>query len=611
MSDPSAAAPTAPTAPTPTYHALLIGIDAYAPPNTLYGCVNDILAIEALLLDPPGIGVAPEHLQVTRLIAPNPGTTAPARPQVQAGFPSRAAILQALQALAGPNVGANDRVLIYYSGHGDQKRWTISQEWHEALVPQDLQFLYDVEVNALIEAIAARTDDLTVILDCCHSAGAFRALEINPPDFRQRFLGSGSDPVEPPAGLPASRGLPGAHLLQGTDPRYLVLAACQADERAGERSFGARHQGLLTYGLMNVLRGRAEPDREAVRWADLWPDLLAAVAGASAGPPALPVQNPWLVGRPERHVFGGPWSPQDTGFRVTRSPDGTYTVGAGSVVGVTAGAQLAVYGAEPALFPPVGSPADLQARAGVLTVTRAGRAESTAQAVGAAFALPEGARARLIQPGAAQALQVGVARDDPAAAVLGDSPLLAVIMPDAPGVDVTVTALPGGGWNIGNLVEAHVATVPAGAAAALRVGLEAYARYNQVLRLARTAADPPLSGALAVRLLDAHNAAAIGSAAPAAVDRLLDALPEAPRDANGYALPKGFPFAVQVSNAYRSPAGGPDTLYVTLLNCTAGGKVEYAGDVSVRSGARENRLAGRAAGPGVRRLARHGPALGD
>ena len=58
----------------PVLHAVLIGCDAYpADFSSLAGCVNDIDAVEALLLDPPGIGLPPERIRVTRLAAPRPG----------------------------------------------------------------------------------------------------------------------------------------------------------------------------------------------------------------------------------------------------------------------------------------------------------------------------------------------------------------------------------------------------------------------------------------------------------------------------------------------------------------------------------------------------------
>src|SRR5215510_13640151 len=162
----------------PTYHALLIGIDRYPPGyNSLSGCVNDIDSVERLLLDPPGIGVPPERIRVTRLAAPRLGRTTMSQFEEQTLAPTKANLVQALKALAGPAVEASDRVLIYYSGHGDEKLWSGGSVWHEALVPhndQEIEYMFDVEVNALINAIASRTDDLTIVLDCCHSAGATR-----------------------------------------------------------------------------------------------------------------------------------------------------------------------------------------------------------------------------------------------------------------------------------------------------------------------------------------------------------------------------------------------------------------------------------------------------
>src|SRR5215216_683521 len=160
---------------TPTYHVLLIGIDAYPQGyNSLTGCVNDIDAIEQVLLIPPGIGIPPEQIHVTRLAAANPHNPSKSQFQEQTLPPTKANLIQALKDLAGPVVKPKDRILIYYSGHGDEKTWSGSLVWHEALVPHDgqrIEYLYDVEVNALINSISMRTSDLTIILDCCHSAG--------------------------------------------------------------------------------------------------------------------------------------------------------------------------------------------------------------------------------------------------------------------------------------------------------------------------------------------------------------------------------------------------------------------------------------------------------
>jgi hypothetical protein len=75
-------------------------------------------------------------------------------------------------------------------------------------------------------------------------------------------------------------------------------------------------------------------------------------------------------------------------------------------------------------------------------------------------------------------------------------------------------------------------------------------------------------------------------------DDLLSQLTEAPKDSgqNAYSLADGFRFAIKLVNTYRvqqqigQDPPRPDTLQVTLLNCTAGGKVEYLGAVSVETG---------------------------
>ena len=108
----------------PTYHVLLVGIDRYPPGyNSLGGCVNDIDAIESLLLEPPGIGIPPEQIRITRLAAVLAGQTSTSRFEAQTLAPTKANLIQALKALAGPAVEPSDRVLIYYSGHGDEKLW--------------------------------------------------------------------------------------------------------------------------------------------------------------------------------------------------------------------------------------------------------------------------------------------------------------------------------------------------------------------------------------------------------------------------------------------------------------------------------------------------------
>src|SRR5690349_17555668 len=71
----SSMADSGPGAPS-TYHVVLIGVDAYPDGYTsLSGCVNDIDALEALLLNESRTGVAPERVRITRFAAPHEGAT--------------------------------------------------------------------------------------------------------------------------------------------------------------------------------------------------------------------------------------------------------------------------------------------------------------------------------------------------------------------------------------------------------------------------------------------------------------------------------------------------------------------------------------------------------
>ena len=571
------------------YYVLLIGIDHYPPRyNSLDGCVNDIDAIENLLLDPPGIDIPPEQIHITRLAAPHPGRLSSSRFQAETLKPTKANLINAMKAMAGPSVKSSDRVLIYYSGHGDEKLWTGSPVWHEALVPhneQEIEYLFDVEINALINAIAARTDDLTIVFDCCHSAGATRDLSNVKTGGAVRALKSEPTVIAPPdmAALGFGNGathsrVMGSHLLQSPDPDYLVVIACQSDEKAGEGAYpyDQPSHGVFTHSLLNVLSDRDARQRAGLRWADIWPDLLAKAAERNTRLNQR-TQHPWIIGRSERKVVGGPWEKMDAGYRVTRRPDGDYDVGAGSLIGVTEGAEIAVYGPEPCLFPPIGSTADQPL--GRLKVSRAGPSSAIAATVCAVCTLPDSARGRMVKPGESQHLQISLKPYNATLkADLERSPLLKIVSASASDAEVEVIVQQCGGWIIGNDTETLLATIPAGESRALRAGLEHYYRYNIVLHMARICNDPQISNSLNVILLDCSDQTSLNSMSPEAMADPI--LPEAPKDRERiYSLRQGFKFCIKVVN------NSPYHLNVTVLNCSSGGMVQYLSDALLRKGA--------------------------
>lgn len=572
-----------------SYRAALIGIDAY-PSQPLGGCINDIDQIEDLLLE--RLRVPPER--ITRLTAPRPGLPSTAR--LPAAAPTLAALRGCLQELA-QTATPEERVFLYYSGHGAQVPTRAGDlvVAREALVPVDVAatdggFLYDYEINSLLARIAARAADLTLVLDCCHAGSVTRGDE---PDGTGRvrhygFTGVVDLGVEPSAsrsalpardagrgvGAAAGRGADAAGITAG-DASWMVVAACRANESAREVPLSPaapdRYQGALTHVLVELLRA-VEPSRlPDVRWAELWPAMLDGVDRANAQ------QHPNLLGRGERRVFGGPWAPRDLGYVVRAGDRGRIEIGAGSLAGVTPGARVGIYGQEPDLFPPLGSAADLAARAGVLRVGEASRAEAVGDAE-APFDLPANARGRLLEPGHADRLKVAIVPADPGlAAVI--APLGVEILPagqpagDAElelrrrGVDVLLCdAVHDDRRAAGAPDLAPLLRIRGGCAGGLERAVRHYARYNLVLRLAQRCHDLP--GALHVSLRACPDAARLVPAELA--DPRLSDLERT--SAGTYWAPEGTRFVIRVEN--RAAAA----LHVWVFNCTGSCRVELLGN---------------------------------
>jgi hypothetical protein len=576
-----------PDSRTASVHVLLVGIDDYPAEARLRGCVSDIDAIERFLLErlqfPPSA--------ITKLAAPLPEASRTS--QIAEQLPALATLRAALAALGSERVNPGDRVFIYYSGHGARDGRGAAHL--EALVPVDFQhsgLLYDVEFNSLIQAIARRTTDLTIVLDCCHSAGATREA-LSATDGTSRRLPPEALANSPQAevvlgGPPSSlRGL--VEGLAPNGPDYLVAASCQADQLALERELppgsGQRH-GVFTWALLRALEGRTPESLREVCWSDIWPVLRSSIAHHGSS------QMPCLIGQPERHVFGGPFRPRDAGYTLARTPTG-YQVGAGTLSGLSRGALVAVYGREPDRFPPLDSPEDLRARAGLLQVTsaelasadavpvslEAGARPSTAGAVGSAkaFELPEGARGRLVWPGEIDRLVVALTPYDAnLASFLESEAGVRVVQSWGPGTEAQVGVERDGAFWIGDDIhgddpsgsrEPPLAWIPDGSREALVRGLIHHARYNSALRLARRSHDLP--GALDVRLLDCNDAEALKQ-----VDPNAPLLPEARADPDqryAYGLRPEDGICVTVRNRARQP------LYVTLINCATSGRVELLG----------------------------------
>lgn len=551
------------------YHVLLIGIDAYDGGGMLTGCVNDIDIVQRLLID--RVGVARE--QIKRLAAPR--SDAPHETDVPEELPTLDNLRAALTRLGSEQVGRDDRVFIYYSGHGtqcivadgDRRRFS-----REALLPKDkkhgaeYRLLFDWELNALIARIAARTPAVTVVLDCCSSSGATR-------DVRAQV--SATDRFYPTAGVYqlatgeaplAAASIRGVTTGLGMLQRCQVVAACRDDQRARESlDDDARANGELTRALVTQLMGIATSDLADLRWGRIWRSVESAVREAN------PRQSPWISGSFGRRVFGfGPDEDADPGFTIVQIDSG-YRIDAGTLAGVTSRAEIAVYDSDPPVFPALDSAQDLAARKGLIRVSEAQRSSSTGVAV-APFVLPEAARGRLVRAGDSARLRVALSVEDrELSARLAASPLIELVQGDD--ADLTLVRVASGGWALTDDIhgsgqaegEPVLAVIPPRRLDAARAVVEHYHGYVMPLRMARTCRDLP--SLLRVWLLDCGDATI---AADAAQD------PDLPQAESGqrapYELREGDRVCFVVDNA------SSVKLYVTLFDCAPSGRVLLLGE---------------------------------
>jgi hypothetical protein len=545
----------------PTIHALLVGIDAYRG-RPLFGCVNDVDAMQALLIE--RAGVAPEDIRC--LVSPLSGARrTPARPEEPATLANLRTALAGLAERARPG----DRVFIYYSGHGVRvpcahpAGHTVHRE---ALVPVDFdaapesRLLFDHEINELLAGIAGA---VTCVLDCCHSAGVTRDPGL--PDAAARGLDPDADlgwrspRADPGSGAAAKIGA--ARTGTGTVDACHVVAACLQHEKALETSDedGVRH-GLLTSALLRALGGIPDAELAAVPWSRIWQAMRATVESRN------PWQHLWMAGNPARKVLAGPPVDGDPGLPIRRAGD-MYEIDAGTLASVTTSALVAVYGEQPAQLPAPGSREDLPARRGLLRVTSASLGSALAVAEGPPFELPPGARGQIVDPGEAARLRCAILPPNPAiAAALSASPLLEVV--DASRARVRLEQA-GERWLLtddlhGNDPARALLVLGPADLPRVRALLEHYYRYALPLRMAESVRDLP--GALQLSVL----ACARQISAKQAQD---PDLPEAPTaSASAYDVQDRTPVCFRVHNTSDEP------LRVTLLNSAASGRVQILGD---------------------------------
>lgn len=215
------------------------------------------------------------------------------------GDATRAGIIDGYRRLIRA-VAPQDAAVIYYSGHGAYARNQEAGESgpfsYQFIVPtdmdqtteEDFRGILDFELSRLLAELTLRTRNVTVILDCCHSARMSR------------------DPVMVPRALPKSWFLGIPHhvaALQSRDdfrdvesnPFAVRLAAAGIHQSAYEYE-SARHGrvGMFTEALTMALE---QAEIQEISWAVLGRRVREQVLAKQ------PVQRPELEGPADRALF--------------------------------------------------------------------------------------------------------------------------------------------------------------------------------------------------------------------------------------------------------------------------------------------------------------------
>jgi hypothetical protein len=247
MSDPPGGAPR-------RVFALLVGIDAYLPPiNPLWGCRNDIAAIEGYLR--ARVGTALELRTLSDADATRDGLVTAFREHL---------------GRAGPG----DVALFIYAGHGSEEpappevaqleptgriQTLLLHDCGRRIDGRLRRAFADKELAVLLAEVATRGPHVAVILDCCHAGGGTRDPFVgvrgwlpDPADARDEqardlLLELGS-------ARPATEFIPGA--LDGWEAPnapHVALAACHSTETAKELRVGEDTRGAFSVALVDAL----------------------------------------------------------------------------------------------------------------------------------------------------------------------------------------------------------------------------------------------------------------------------------------------------------------------------------------------------------------------
>ncbi|KAG7440956.1 uncharacterized protein BT62DRAFT_956394 [Guyanagaster necrorhizus] len=316
---------------TPPLYALVIGIDKYLSNKVpdLKGAVADADAVDTFLQET--LLVPKDQIKNLR--------------NVDA---TRVTIETEIKRLGDNSaIKKDDPILIYYAGHGAEadapSGWPSTDKKIQMLVPHDFdpngstdsergQGLLDMRLSHLLADLAMKkSDNITVIFDCCHSGSGTR-MEGNDPTFAVRGIDLPETytvdqdllhDIEPDA----RAGVVAKGFEKSGLSSHMLLSACKAGQAAMEKL----GRGAFTSALLILLQDNGV---DKLTYKDVITNL-----------PDLPAQHPQCEGvNQSRYLFNSKVACRQL-YPIRASPDspGQYVLEAGEAHGITSKAEFVVF----------------------------------------------------------------------------------------------------------------------------------------------------------------------------------------------------------------------------------------------------------------------------
>jgi len=324
----------APVSGGPRKWALLVGINNYKYPDRvspLAGSINDIENMKSVLVGK--FEFPPENIFVLK--------------DAEA---THAGIVGAIQNQLIAKAQKDDIILFHYSGHGSQMKDDTGKQisgLEETIVPYDSRDpngqVFDItgaELHGLLLQLAAKTKNITFILDSCHSGRLVRGARVRGIKADNR-----KPPDQPPPYAVATRRLGEA----GSEPslRYAFIAAATSRESAFEHLAGGKEYGALTYFLVQQLRNSGS----GITYRDVM-DKVNGIVTAN-----YPSQHPQLEGAAaDQFVFGDASSLSRTFVTAVPLTGTRVSLGAGQVQGASIDSVYDIYNPGTKKFAPPDKP---------------------------------------------------------------------------------------------------------------------------------------------------------------------------------------------------------------------------------------------------------------